>query len=526
MHTSETRLSITPQYGQFIGFDNPLPPVIDRKREKFSAEYFGSLDKLAEKFRGQPEMTSTQIEETARAILNNQTFKNLFDNAIPNKNFMLTQLALRLNNLLRIMGPYFKKNAIYFPQQNPSVIELVTKLFTHTLTINSQELYQLLGKAEMYGAFHRFCTQSVPEGLKYNFATFTPAEKTDNKLLPHVLRRILPKGIRTGLVEIDSSHFSKEKKWIANDRETRIKLAHEMREYLIEYIQSHPNQEVSIIEPGGGNAEFSVILAQLLEENEATKRKVNIIIKEFSSQMAQEGKDKIAQITHEKMLQGRPQPNYKIHYVGGSAVTPLADQITMISQLVKSGDQVQLQNEFFLTMSEAQKLLLECNNTPVVAAVSTYTFGAMAKHAVPIVEQTQRDVIKDGLLLFCDFAERPPYEYSHSPLHTPEEQTELAALIKTYDDFSRLGLIHGLATNYKLWEHDVMQVWNVYTQLAKQSQNIDTTSHVSSTIDLKPFAFLPLKKRGDKITTLVIPGYFEMIIRAQGTGKSDTLITI
>lgn len=525
MHTSEKGVPIVPKYIQFIGFDNQLPRI-PQVSNRASTERFRSTDKLPVKFRGQPEMTAIQIGETASRILENQTLRNLFTNATRNTDRRLTLLALSLHATLRILSPYYKKEEIFFPQQNPAVIELVTKLFTHTFPVDSATLYQLLGEAEMYGAIHRFCTQTVPEGLSYNFAAENSVNNQINKQLPHSLKRIIPKGIQTGLVEIDSSYFSKEKKWIANDRETRMQLAQEMKAYLVEYLNNNPDKEVSVIEPGGGNAEFSVILAQLLEEDDITRGKVNIIIKELSSQMVQEGKDKIAQITREKQVQSNTSPDYKIHYIGGSAITPLADQINKITQLVASHNEAQLKTEFFISMAEAEKLLQQCTNTPVVAAISTYTFGAMGENAVAIVEQTQRDVIQNGLLLFCDFAERPPHEYSHSPILAQEERDRLATLVKVYDDYSTLGLKQGLATNYALWRHDVMQIWNVYTQLAKQSQKTDSNSAASSTIDLKPFAFLPLKKNKEKITTLVIPGYFEMIIRAKGIGSNDALIAV
>ena len=292
-----------------------------------------------------------------------------------------------------------------------------------------------------------------------------------------------------------------------------------MFEFIKEYLLEHPDEIVTIIEPGAGNGEFTGKLAKLIYQDENTRGRVNLVLKEFSKEMSNEGRVKFEKLREELKVADNEQ--LRINYIGGSADVPLQDQIDDIKQLLQTNQLELLEKKYFLNQEQANKLLNEVKATKVIGAVSTYTFGAMGKIAPQIARQTIQDVIKNGKIVFVDFAERPPDEYVNNDPMTNQARKRLRKLRKIYDTYKSFGFEEGLSINLGFWEHDVRQVWDILHEVISTKK-----LKSSSNVDLKPFGFIPIKVDKENVKAIALPGYFELFIRTEGLLDPDITINI
>lgn len=489
--------------------------------------------RIPEEFRDQPIITVKEIGKAAKALQENIAFKFFYETNEETSELKIKLLVSALDKFFEKFTSYYESRNIHLPLMSVEFRNILKELFTKKTKFNSESVYQILGMMDVYGLFHMFCTQMVPVGLNFDFGKTKKAnvfEKSDKnnqsykfEKIERLLRRIFPNRI---VVNIDKSKFKKEQEWVSNDKETRIKLANEMFLFLLDYLEKNPNETVTIIEPGAGNGEFTSILAELIFKNTNTRGRVNLILKEFSKKMISEGRHKFNRL--KEKLETEHSLNtvdLGIHYIQGSAEIPLQEQIDEIQKLLKDKNLEKLLEEFNLNKQQAEELLNKVSNTKVVAGTSTYTFGAMGKYAKKIAQQTINDVIKGGKIIFVDFAEKPPNKYVQNESNTKNEKTRLQQLKKIYDLYASIGFAQGLAINLGFWEHDINQVWEVYDNIISDENLVRETS---SQVDLKPFAFIPirLRKNGKTLRTIVLPGYFEKIIRTTGLSKKDTTIKV
>ncbi|GIK83664.1 MAG: hypothetical protein BroJett025_02860 [Patescibacteria group bacterium] len=479
---------------------------------------------VPDKFKDQNPLTIAEIQEAAQVLWNNQIFSffRSYNQRGPEKKVGV--LSKALNTFVKRLKGYYEHKEVFFPFIDDTVRAICIELFTKKSELSSKSIYELLGMFDLYSLFHMFCTQTVPVGLHFDFAQENTGETpTVPSRSMRLFKFLSPQGISSTLRTFDRSFFSKEQKWISNDKETRIKIAHEMFSFIKEYLSSHPNEVVTIIEPGAGNGEFTGILAELIFQDSQTRGRVNLVLKEYSERMILEGRNKLERL-QKKLTTPQGEPvDLRVHYICGSAEVPLQDQLNDIKSLVETQDNDSLQQKYKLTFEQAENLLKQTVGSKVVGAVSTYTFGAMGEYAVKIAQQTLADVVTEGRIIFADFADRPPEEYTQKEYTTQKKkQKRLRKLIKIFDTYAGLGFAEGLAINLGFWEHDVMQIWNVYHMILSLNNRPENTS---SEVDLKAFALLPISANNSGVTVVALPGYFETIIRTQGLAGPETKVS-
>lgn len=482
---------------------------------------------ISEAFRDQQPLTVAQITEAAKELSHSIPFEFFMKNYEITDKRKIKILVYLLNVFLERLEKQYKIKDIHVPFGDKTVREVLSNIFTNTINLDSKSIYKILSTFNAYALFHSFCTQMVPIGLNFDFAktrTEKPVKAFKNA---RKIMRIFGKDKDLPFVSAEKNYFSPEQKWLSNDEETRIKIAEEMFQFIKEYLHSHSDENVTIIEPGGGNAEFTAILAQKICEDTITRNRVTIIVKEFSKEMIHEGKNKLDRLKKKLANIQGSEIDLGVFFIEGSAETSLNEQLTKIKKLVSLELENELLNQYSLTLTEAIELLKRVIDTKVIGAISTYAFGAMIDPKNPdlatnIATRTIRDVSSQGKVIFTDFAERPPDQYILDEQNATIKN-EIREKRKIFDLFANFGFAQGLAINLGFWEHDVIQIWKILHSL---KANFGKQLQVSSEIDLKPFALLPLAATEEIVDSLAIPGYFEMIMRTNGLGDPTSKIRI
>ncbi len=518
-----------PMFSSFFGFsEQHTSPKPSGKRNILASElalFENIRDRVnvPETFRDQGEMTISEVEEAAVSLWDSPVFSFFRESNTRGPEKKVGVLAFLLDRFIKKSKNYYDSKQIFFPHLSAAVRKISKEIFTKKTEFNGESVYKILGMFDIYGLFHMFCTQMVPVGLNFDFAQ-VDEQKTRpvSNVYVNLVKTLSPESISATLTDVDTEYFGKEQKWISNDKETRNKIANEMFTFVKEHLTQHPEETITIIEPGAGNGEFTSILAELVFKDPQTRGKVNLVLKEYSEKMISEGRHKFERL-EKKLSETHDEPiDLKIHYICGSADIPLQTQLEGIRKLVETREEAQLQKTYQLTFEQAEKLLNEVNGTKVVGAVSTYTFGAMGEYASGVAKQTMSDVSREGKIVFVDFAERPPNEYIEKEPITTEKKERIKKLRRIFDIYGAFGFAQGLAINLGFWEHDVLQIWRVYHDIISSKNKPEDTS---SEIDLKPFAFLPISTNGRSVTAVALPGYFEMFIRTQGLADPNAVLS-
>ncbi|MDH5533075.1 MAG: hypothetical protein OEX81_01470 [Candidatus Pacebacteria bacterium] len=519
----------SPLTGLQKGIANSYLDSLNKKRKESSSSlpdhgYLTISDKeigdiernpLLQEIQGQLDTNIEGLSLSAQALLKSPAWKKLYENAVPVSS-EVQQLILQLDHYHQIQSHNKKNENIFLPLLDPHIREVVVTIFTRLPVYDASSVYRILSAGRIYGLFHRFCTQSVPLSTKND--QYSPQWSTS------MFHSFLPKlgSLQADIVKINPEKLSKETMWRSNDQETRLRLANEMFDHVKQYIIDHPDEKVTIIEPGGGNAELSVILAHQIAKDPQTKGKANIIIREINHDMAEEGKDKIEQIE----LEENTDEDFRldIDYIIGSADKPLQDVLLEIKKALEIQDKEKL-SEFGLNIEEAEYLLSEMNDRKVIGGISTYTAGAMSNKnndrttATRVFDHLAHDVdAKDGLIIINDFSAVPPDSLLDDKKLTSQQNKQIKYLKKVDKSFQRSGLNKALEVVYGLWGegvgHDTRQIWKVLASLKRLGLE------VSADPQLRDFAILPtfLDNR-----YLKMPGFTETTLRCSGLSTNSKI---
>ncbi len=495
-----------------------LPAHGQVKITKEELDEIKSAEHISTEFQGQPDLTVSQLSKAALELLNSPAWKKLYEDSIPSTQDT-SQLTSDLEHSYKSYEKLAKNHNIHIPLFDENIRKVVTTIFTRLPKYDAESVYSILSAGRAYGLFHRFCTQSFP----VNFEPVLSPPSQKRSLADSIMATFLPqriKKLKTQLIKLDSSTLGPETKWRAIDKETRIVLATEMFTHVRRYLTAHPDEKVVIIEPGGGNAELSSILAEQIAANPATSGKATILIREYSLEMAQEGQEKISSLSQQK-----PNLDLDIEFLIGSAEIPLVDQLREIKRAIANSNSQTLAN-FGLDINQATKMLANLEGKKVIGGISTYTAGAMSTEdgtdttATRIFENLAREVdAQDGHIIINDFAATPPQELMTDPIFTRLDKEKIAFLRNIGDSFKEAGLSHGLATVYGLWGegvgHDTRQIWQTYLKLLKEKARgltLDT--------NLRPFSLFPLPFNNRYLN---IPGFIETTVRCRGNAKDSQI---
>lgn len=489
---------------------------------QISAEALAQIEqseKISSEFQGQPDLTVAELSKAASELMQSEAWRILYEDSIPSINGTgeLTQDFARFYQIYERIAKY---QNIDLPLLDENIREVVTTIFTRLPKYNAQSVYSILAASRAYGLFHRFCTQSFPQELE------TKIVRPDKKNLAQtIIASFLPhrvKKLQANIEKIDSKQLGPEIKWRAIDKETRINLAQEMFDHVKNFLTKNPDQKVIIVEPGGGNAELSSILAKQLSQDETTKDKAIIIVVEPSEQMVAEGRDKIASLSEKSSTAA--DGTLPIEFLTSTAETPLTLQLSLIKKAIHDHNQSIL-DRFGLTLAQAEKLIDFANGALILGGISTYTAGAISQEdgidtttCRVFTTLTQEVDSENGLIIINDFAATPPADLEQLDLEKLDPE-HLDYLRKVADSFDETGLTAGLATVYGLWGanrgHDTRQIWQTLLKLY-----LETKGQVDLEINLRPFSLFPLPLHHRYLS---IPGFMEATLRLKGTDTSGPL---
>lgn len=502
------------------GFDFEVLPIPTHGQEQVAEavlEKIRQAEKISPEFQGQPDLTVEELSQAALELLNCEAWKALYQDSIPATQ-EAKELTEELDHFYERHMDMEAKHKISLPLLDQNIRQVVTTIFTRLPKYNADSVYNILSASRAYGLFHRFCTQSFPVGME----TALENNGVRKSISESILTLLLPKrmrGLNAQLEKIDSKKLSPETKWRALDKETRIELAQEMFLHVKEYLKTHPDEKVIVIEPGGGNAELSSLLAEQLYSDQDTAGRAQIIVREYSHEMIAEGREKIAQIESASGEKSLP-----IEFIAGTAEIPLVEHLESIKVAVQQEDELLL-TRFGLSLERAKRLLAFVDGAKVIGGISTYTAGAMSQEegvnttTTRIFSTLASEVDQEGLIIINDFAAAPPQELSKDERFSDLNQAKIAQTRKILTSFDQAGLSAGLATVYGLWGkgvgHDTRQIWQTYLKLHQDQE-------LSATIDakLRPFSLFPLPLYNRYLN---IPGFLEATIRCRGKAHDSQL---
>jgi len=517
-------IDFDPEYGHQLfesGFafaNENLPEHGQVRVTQAELEELKSAEPISTQFQGQPDLNVAELSQAAAELLSSAAWKKLYENSIPS-----TEGTVVLTNELKQSYKTYEKLAqkynVSIPLFDENIREVVTTIFTRLPKYDAQSVYSILSAGRAYGLFHRFCTQSFPT----NFEPVLTKQSQNRSFVDSIMSTFLPlriKKLKAQLIKIAPNHLSSEVKWRAIDKETRINLANEMFVHVRRYLAQHPNEKVIIIEPGGGNAELSAILAEQIASSPTTAGKVTVLVREYSAEMAEEGQDKIK--TLEEQNSGL---NLDIEFLIGTAETPLATQLSEIKQAIANNDEAALIKKGS-NLERATQLLKKLEGRKIIGGISTYTAGAMSTEdgldtvTTRIFNNLVDEVdAKDGRVIINDFAAAPPQELITDPLFSHIDKQKVEFLSEASKSFEEAGLSQGLATVYGLWGegvgHDTRQIWQTYLRLLKEHP-----PGLSVDANLRPFSLFPLPFSSRYLN---IPGFIETTIRCRGRAQDSQI---
>lgn len=481
-------------------------------------EEIKSSEQISAQFQGQPDLTVAELSQAAAELLNSAAWKKLYEDSIPSTEGTV-MLTSELEQSYKTYEKLAQKHGVHIPLFDENIRQVVTTIFTRLPKYDAQSVYSILSAGRAYGLFHRFCTQSFPT----NFEPVLTKQSQKRSFVDSIMSTFLPlriKKLKAQLIKIAPDQLSSEVKWRAIDKETRINLANEMFVHVRRYLAQHPHEKVIVIEPGGGNAELSAILAEQIASSPTTAGRVTILVREYSPEMTQEGQDKIKAL--EDQNSGL---NLDIEFLIGSAEIPLATQLDEIKQAIANNDEAALIKKG-LTLKKATQLLKKLEGRKVIGGISTYTAGAMSNEdgldttTTRIFNNLVDEVdAKDGRVIINDFAAAPPQELITDPLFSQLDTENVEFLREASKSFEEAGLSHGLATVYGLWGegvgHDTRQIWQTYLRLLKEHP-----PGLSVEANLRPFSLFPLPFSSRYLN---IPGFIETTIRCRGRAKNSQI---
>lgn len=505
------------------GFTFPQEKLPEHGQQRVTAaelEAIKSGESISPRFQGQPDLTVAELSEAAVELMNSAAWKKLYEDSIPSTEGT-NQVTNELEHSYQTYEKLTKRHNIHIPLFDEKVREVVTTIFTRLPKYDAQSVYSILSAGRAYGLFHRFCTQSFPTNIEPILSPPSQRKSLADSLMATFLPQRVKK-LKAQFIKLKPKELGPEIKWRAIDKETRIILANEMFGHVFNYLAEHPNEKVVIIEPGGGNAELSTILAKQIASSRVTAGKATILIREYSMEMAEEGMDKIDQLK-----QQNPNLDLDIEFLIGSAEIPLKAQLAEIKQALADSDEQSL-SKFGLDFKMAQRLLDNLKNKKVIGGISTYTAGAMSTEdglnttATRIFDNLAREVdARDGHIIINDFAATPPPELTNSPIFNQLDKQMIKFLREASVSFEEAGLSHGLATVYGLWGegvgHDTRQIWQTYLRLLK-----DHSPNLTLEANLRPFSLFPLPFNNRYLN---IPGFIETTVRCRGRA-SDSQIRV
>lgn len=511
----------------------PNPEMLFHKQNKNTEP----IEPIGTEYQGQPDMTVSDLGHVARALLESSAWKKLFEGSSKR----ITPLVDYFNKLIKLMAQVYPKLGVTVPFFDPDIRKVTTKMFTSMPQMDSSEIYDTLGTGGIYGAVHRFQVQSLPEGLKVDFGTIFSNKYHSHfyeKLLHFVpgkfsnwLREILTVANQT-MIEVDEKYLGKETKWRSNDKETRYRLIEEMFNHLKEVVKSEKdnNQRFVVLEPGGGNGEGSVLLAEKIADDPELSGRITILVREYGQGMISEGRTKVFLINSDREKNNKKPID--IEFIKGSAIVPVSSQLAKVKKLYHNNNIQELKEDYSLNSLEMTKELLDkVNGARIVGGMSFFTAGAMSTElgensiAVKIAQQLREDVEEGGLILWNDFAAAPKTSYINRL--SEETKNQVRRMKEIFDEFGKLGFQEELKQIYKFWGgaikdnpgHDVRQIWEIMT--AMETIDNKEESITETEVNLKPFAILPVYKvGGNKWICYAIPGYFELLVRTKGKGKN------
>jgi hypothetical protein len=472
-------------------------------------------EQIPQEFQGQPDLTIDELSQAAQALLSSPAWEKLYGKESIPADPEALMIVQDLEEFFYKQENSAKKKGIRTPLLDPYIRQVLTTIFSRLPQYDADSVYKILSASRAYGLFHRFCTQSFPTSINNN--QIHPHQRKITRIFKHFFPNKLG-NLQAEVIKIQPDQLGSETLWKANDQETRIRLANEMFVHVQSYLLEHPDEHIIIVEPGGGNAELSVILAQQLAINPITTGKAKIVVREISQEMAEEGKDKIEQIEINSDLE------LDIDYIIGSADHPLREDLFTIQQAINDNNH-EILSQFGLSMEEALFIIADTDQRKIIGGISTYTAGAMSRAetsetaATRVFTSLTKEVqSEDGLIIINDFSTIPPDEVISSPSLPKEKRETFRQLKKTDRAFQQSGLNKGLAVAYGLWGtgvgHDIRQIWKVRKQLSTTGIPVDITTQQRN------FALLPtpLPNR-----YLKIPGFIETTLRCSGTAQDSTI---
>lgn len=481
-------------------------------------EEIKSSEQISAQFQGQPDLTVAELSQAAAELLNSTAWKKLYEDSIPSTEGTV-MLTSELEQSYKTYEKLAQKHGVHIPLFDENIRQVVTTIFTRLPKYDAQSVYSILSAGRAYGLFHRFCTQSFPT----NFEPVLTKQSQKRSFVDSIMSTFLPlriKKLKAQLIKIAPDHLSSEVKWRAIDKETRINLANEMFVHVRRYLAQHPHEKVIVIEPGGGNAELSAILAEQIASSPTTAGRVTILVREYSPEMTLEGQDKIKALEDQSLGL-----NLDIEFLIGSAEIPLATQLDEIKQAIANNDEAALIKKG-LTLEKATQLLKKLEGRKVIGGISTYTAGAMSNEdgldttTTRIFNNLVDEVdAKDGRVIINDFAAAPPQELVTDPLFSQVDTENVDFLREASKSFEEAGLSHGLATVYGLWGegvgHDTRQIWQTYLRLLKEHP-----PGLRVEANLRPFSIFPLPFSSRYLN---IPGFIETTILCRGRAKNSQI---
>ena len=438
---------------------------------------------LSEVFNQEPRVVA-DWENTSKALVATSAYQEL-ERDRKDQRFLSVQM-------IRSYFAWARKkfgSEIDHPWFHPSVVKGVTLWLGWATRKEPAEAarfaYSLLGQERAYGACHALHNTGIlPEGVNPSY---------QRKVWGFLPIMIVPREV-----------FSPERRWISNDRCTRLELVARMSDHLTDLAETRGLKTFKVLDVGGGNAETACLLAQ----TEGLPSGVLIVVREFDREMIAEGREKVLQLKREGRLKA------EIIFIQGSAEVPYREEEARLLGEYKSRHRGRLADENELA------LLLRYRDAPVVGAMSAFTMGAMhtesesSRLAKEIAVRMCRDLEPGGLALVVDFGD--------PDLDKKRFLTQTGEAGRIYYS-TRPFLESGLRTCYQNWGHLVENI--VEARHAIEKAGFSTaTSWCLRTLTLIPLPpglslYLPLApeernriRGGEELVSLPLPGYAEMTL--------------
>ena len=420
------------------------------------------------------------------------------------------------------MNVWFCPKNLVLGHCTPQEISLSKATFASD--IGCFDLYKVLGPG--YPIYHAEMTRRIPEYVAANMEELIHSGSSKIKSPAEIFvwgkkRRFM--GVFP-VIEVPEKHLTPHSPWVSQDHLARKEICRQIFQDVKKAIKTNPQQYIYVIDFGGGVGNLSEVLLKKIysmpedkaETREMLKKRVRIIVREYSGEQIQGGRLRFAKMENERNGNG-----YHLKGISGN-ICFLKNDITLP---MESADQLRTSGR---TASEALMVKwpdINLNNSLVIG-MCAYVLGAIPAE---LMEKTAREISRQCLRFYAVDFSSPAWrtraflndtgELGGAYLRAIHGKTENWADTLSHPHIKYLALSPGLASQYATWpgadghsagytirEDGTLLPPNILTFAERMRRTHEKTVYYKSKVRLFTLLYLGYTVKGN-VALASVPGW-------------------